>query len=206
MPEGDAPKYAGRMSGSLARAVSILGHPLLLLPLAVLVLSAAQDGNARFARIALGLGLFAAIVLGWSWWQVRRGRWQHVDASGVRERRALNRFLLVALVLATALAAWRNEAAELVLGLALSALPVAAAMAASRWCKLSLHVAFAVYAALLLWRLNIGYGLAGMVFAGAIAWSRLALRRHSPTDLVAGALAGLLAGAGFWLIANGWLE
>ena len=39
----------------------------------------------------------------------------------------------------------------------------------------------------------------------AVAWSRLALRRHEPRDLVAGAIAGTLAGAAFWPLAARWM-
>ena len=34
---------------------------------------------------------------------------------------------------------------------------------------------------------------------------RLALRRHEPRDLVAGAIAGTLAGAAFWPLAARWM-
>lgn len=183
---------------ALARAVSILGHPLLMLPLAVLALSAANDGSGRtMAVIAAGFGVFAAIVMAYSWWQVDRGRWLHVDASDRNERHALNRFLLIALVCAVVVA-WLGSLRELALGLALSALLIGLAMAVSRWCRLSLHLAFAVYAAMLLsgidWRIAIG----GFLFAALLAWSRLALQRHTPRDLLVGAAAGVLSGALFW--------
>ena len=47
--------------------------------------------------------------------------------------------------------------------------------------------------------------LAALLFAVAVAWSRLALRRHEPRDLVAGAIAGTLAGAAFWPLAARWM-
>src|SRR3546814_12938217 len=81
--------------------------------------------------------------MGYSRWQVRRQRWRHVDASGRGERRSLNRFLLLLFAVAT-LATWAWASREFALGLALSALLVAAAMLSARWCKLSLHVAFAM--------------------------------------------------------------
>ncbi len=183
---------------ALARAISILGHPLLMLPMAVLALSATRDGGGRDTIvIATGFGVFAATVLAYSWWQVRRGRWTHVDASAHRERRSLNRFLLIALAVAAALA-WFISMRELALGMALSAALIAAAMAASRQCKLSLHLAFAVYAALLLSRIDWRLAAGAFVFAAVLAWSRLALQRHVPRDLVAGTFAGLIAGGLFW--------
>lgn len=191
------------MSQTLARTISVLGHPLVMLPLAVLLLSGMRAGEAGLMRMTLGLSMFAIVVIAWSWWQVRRGNWTHVDASSKRERRTLNRFLLFSLVLATLFSTWQQAPAPFVLGLALSAMLIAVAMVTSHWCKLSLHMAFAMYAALLLWQLHIGYGIATLAFSAAIAWSRLTLHRHTPADLVAGALAGLLAGIAFHMFASG---
>jgi membrane-associated phospholipid phosphatase len=187
------------MPPALARTLSILGHPLLLLPTAALLLAVHEGTDPRrVAALALGLGISAAIVMGWSWWQVRRRRWQHVDASGHDERRALNRFLLAVFVIAAAVL-WRwTTQRELALGMALSALLIAIAMLSARWLKLSLHVAFAIFAAILLVRVSWLAGVGGGLFAAAVAWSRLALARHAPRDLVAGAIAGLLAGILFW--------
>ena len=179
----------------LARALSILGHPLLLLPAAALLLAAHEGADTgRLSALALALGTAAAVVMAYSWWQVRRRRWQHVDASGHDERGALNRFLLPAFVIAAVLlCAWTTQR-ELALGLALAALLIAVAMLTARWCKLSLHVAFAMYAAVLLAQVSWLACAVGVLFAGAVAWSRLALSRHATRDLVAGALAGTVAG------------
>jgi len=187
------------MLNGIARALSILGHPLLSLPVAALLLAAHRGaGPARLSALALALGAIAAGVMGYSRWQVRRNRWRHVDASGRGERRTLNRFLLVLFaVAATAVWAWSPQR-EFALGLALSALLVAAAMVSTRWCKLSLHVAFAMYAAVLLLQLSWLACAAGVGFALAVAWSRLVLDRHAPRDLAAGAIAGALAGLAFW--------
>jgi membrane-associated phospholipid phosphatase len=191
----DAGRYAGGMPNPLARALSILGHPLLLLPAASLLLAAHDGADAvRLSGLAFALGVSALVVMAWSWWQVRRRRWQHVDASTHGERRALNRFLLTALAVASAtLWLWTTQR-ELALGMALSALLIVVAMLSSRWCRLSLHVAFAMYAATLLAQVSWIVLIVGLLLAIAVAWSRLALSRHAPRDLVAGAIAGTLAG------------
>lgn len=183
-----------------ARAVSILGHPMLVLPAAALLLATRTLGLREAAWMGLGFAAFAALVMGWSGWQVRRGRWQHVDASRHEERRTLNRFLLVALALAAVLGWAAGQPVQLALGLALAAALIAVAMLVARWCKLSLHMAFVIYAAILLGQIHPAWGIAGLLFAALVAWSRLKLRRHVPRDLVAGALAGASAGALFvWL-------
>ena len=192
------------MQRAAARALSILGHPLPVLMLTLLAL-AAHDGIAAGAllRMALGFALAAAIVIAYSLWRVRRGDWHHVDASGVGERRHLNRFLLLVL-LASALLAAAGSQPRLAMLLALAALPVAFAMASARWWKLSLHLAFAVFAAVLLLRISWWASAAMAAFAALLAWSRLRLARHAPRDLVAGACAGALAGLLAWRSVPHW--
>jgi hypothetical protein len=190
------------MLDRLARIISILGHPLLVLPVAV----ALHDGDPRTLMTTLaGFALFAALVLSWSWLQVRRGRWTHIDASQSAERRSLNRTLLIAIAIG-ALLAWRGlPTPELALALALSAGIVAVAMLSARGCKLSLHVAFALYAAGLLLPLGPAAVIAGCAFAATVAWSRLYLSRHRPRDIVAGATAGVLSAAIYWQTLH-WLR
>ena len=191
------------MTELVARTVSILGHPLVVMPVAVLALMVLQ-GDGRHAGWALaGLALLGALIMLFSRNQVRRGRWQHVDASGKQERSSLNRFLLAMLVAATLACLLLGASAPLTLGLGLSAAMLVVALATARWCKLSLHLAFATFAALLLANLSWWVGLAGLLFAVVLAWSRLHLQRHVPRDLVVGAGTGLLAGLAFLHFAQG---
>jgi membrane-associated phospholipid phosphatase len=184
------------MSQTVARAVSIVLHPLLALPAAVLALSAARGSDARtLATIASGFALFGALLLGWSRHQVRRGRWAHIDASAGHERRHLHRGLLPAVALGAALAWWSAPGAIAAAALLCALLPLALAPLLARWCKLSLHAAFAAYAGGLLWALSPAWALLGALLAAAVAWSRLRLSRHAPRDLLAGLAAGAAAAA-----------
>lgn len=204
MPATGAPQYAARMSLPFARALSVFGHPILVLPMAVLALMLAQGDTHMAAWSAVGFGAFTALVMGYSWWQVRRGRWTHVDASATHERSALNRFLLIVLTAGALLVAWRGGQPLFALGLALSAAMILVAVLTSRWWKLSLHLAFVVFAACLLRELGTAWMLAALLFAVAVAWSRLALQRHTRRDLVAGVVTGAVAGLAFWPLARHW--
>lgn len=186
----------------LARTLSILGHPLLLLPAAALLAMSASGEREALGPAALAFALFGVAILGWSWWQVRHARWHHVDASARGERRSLNRVLLWALLVGTVVA-WYVGGIALARGLAASCTVLLAASLSARWCTLSLHVAFAVLAAALLWAVSAWWAVAAIGFAAALAWSRLALKRHVPRDLLAGAAAGAGAGALFWWLQRG---
>lgn len=189
------------MTAPFARAVSILGHPMVVVPCAALALALRSLERTQIIVMMAGMIALAALVMGWSWRQVRRGRWAHVDASQREERRTLNRFLLLALPCAAALSLLCGLPRAVALGLGLSALLIAVAQWTARWCKLSLHLAFVVYAAMLLWQIHPIAGLCGAAFALLVAWSRLALRRHVMRDLIAGAVAGMIAGALFAVLA-----
>ena len=191
------------MTHAVARAVSILGHPMLVLPVVMLTLATGRGRDGDALWMGVGFIVFAAVVMAYSKHQVRRGQWAHVDASNQEERKSLNRFLLVALLVSAALAAFTGMPRELALGLGLSAAMVAMAMLTARWCKLSLHMAFVVFAVFLLYAVSWKAALFGLAFAAAVAWSRLRLQRHVVRDLVAGTCTGAVAGTAYLLASPG---
>ncbi len=188
----------------LARAVSILGHPLVLLPAAGLIAWIARSGAGTPAvAIMIGGILSAILIQGYSAWRVRSGAWSHVDASERGERRHLNLFLLLVFVVAACVGCGLRWPQSVTLSWLLSAMIVAAAALAARWCKPSLHVAFAVFAAGLLYEVSAWALAAGLLGALAIAWSRLHLGRHVRADLWCGAVIGAMAAVAFWLVPLG---
>ena len=77
----------------LARLASIVFHPAVVMVGAAVVATGAAEGGARLRWQALGLTLAAAVVvMGYSAWQTRSGRWTHIDASERHERAQPNRF------------------------------------------------------------------------------------------------------------------
>ena len=72
---------------------------------------------------------------------------------------------------------------------------MAVSAAATRWIKVSLHMAFAALAATApaLMRSPIGYAL--LLALPALGWSRLVLQRHTPLELVLGTIIGVSAAA-----------
>ncbi len=186
-----------------ARLLSIVGHPAVLMPVAVAGVVQSRGASASTAATALGLtgGLVLAVLV-FSALRVRRGDWAHVDASRPKERVQLNLFLLALLLGAAALSQSLGAARPVVAGPLLAAALVGLALSLRRWLKLSLHTAFAVFAAALWWPDRLA-GLGFLLLAGAVAWSRLALGRHSRAEVLVGALAGAVAGVAFQWLAPG---
>jgi hypothetical protein len=186
---------------SIARALSIVGHPGVVMPVAVLVSVVSRGAPNEVARVAFVAALgIAAVVAVYSLLQVRSGRWAHVDASVPTERVHLNLLLAGLLLGAAFILRVSGQPAALVAGVGLSAAIVLVALVSRHWMKLSLHSAFGAYAAALLWPLLLALGILASL-AAAVAWSRLQLGRHTATEVAAGLSLGVVAGVAFQLLA-----
>jgi membrane-associated phospholipid phosphatase len=181
---------------NLARCVSILGHPAVLSPLVMISVLAHESSSLLFSA-TVSTTLVVLVVMIYSWWKVRTGRWQHVDASIPNERRALNPTLAIICIGAAFTLMQLSNAKTLGVGFLFSSIIPITAMLFSRWHKLSLHVAFASYLATWLWAVTPVFSGIGLAVALAIAWSRIELQRHTLVDVCSGLLVGLCVGGLF---------
>jgi membrane-associated phospholipid phosphatase len=62
----------------------------------------------------------------------------------------------------------------------------------NRWLKPSMHAGFAMLTAGSLWSLNVPLSSVAIVFAVAVGWSRVQLRRHTWPEVGVGLLLGML--------------
>ncbi len=136
-----------------------------------------------------------AVIVGlYSLWQVRAGHWVHVDASQPRERHQLNLFLAGLLGAAAVLLWAMGQSPAVASGPLLAALLVLLTHALRRRLKVSLHAAFALFAAAMVWPHALGTLAIGLLAIG-VAWSRLVLRRHTLAEVLVGLLLGAACGA-----------
>jgi hypothetical protein len=181
---------------AVARYLSILGHPFVVLPASIAALALLRGGDPR-TGLALGL-LFIlvslAVVLG-----VRAGRFNDFDVSQ-RERRPAFYALVLAATIVLAARLRHDPEGFWACVLAGATLIVCGLM--NRWIKASLHTAFSLYATGLWCAWSVSAGLAALPLALCVAWSRLHLRRHSRAEVLAGVAVGLAAGAGLVLLAG----
>ncbi|WP_255991121.1 hypothetical protein [Chitinolyticbacter albus] len=184
----------------IARAISIVGHPLLTLPAAV-CFGAAPPGLLHYAAASLLLMVLLTVLF--IAWHVRRGDWDNVDASRPHERARWNAFLAILLLGASAGFAVDPATRGLALGFSCALLPVLLGMLLSDRLKLSQHVAYATFTALLLAGSGLVFTLAALLAVGPLAWSRVVLEKHTPLETAAGMASGMLAGGVFWLGING---
>lgn len=188
----------------IARLVSIVGHPFAMIVLLVLLLSWTMDRAAAW-RITGFVAAMGLIPTGFLIWRSVSGRRQTTDAPVHKTDRTILYFsLLAVLLLSSVYFQFVEHSAFLVRGSAITALMAGVAAVLNKWSRLSLHLAFAVFSGLILMRIYPGYGLPILIFAPLLAWSRLALLRHTLPEVVCGSVLGLgAAGLLIWLWPQG---
>lgn len=183
----------------IARLASILIHPAVVMAFAAAVAAGAADHASGMLWQSLGFTLAAiTAVMLYSAWQTRSGRWTHIDASQRHERSQLNRFASWLLLGLAAVLAITGADRGIIVAIGLAGLIVLAGHLLRGRLKSSLHVAFAVFAACLVWPHPMA--CAGLLLAAAVVgWSRVVLGRHAISEVGVGAVLGALGGLSFQL-------
>jgi hypothetical protein len=185
----------------IARAVSIGGHPLFVLPLTIAaVLTRAGSEPAAIAWIVGSVVAALAVSAIYVVYRVRRGDWTDVDVS-TREHRPRMYMVAIASTGAACAALWYSGQPAPVVRGALAAVVLLMLSAASNQLgiKASLHTSFSVYAAAMLWTSSPILGAFGVLLAIAVAWSRIALGRHTPREVAVGVALGALCSVPFFV-------
>lgn len=187
---------------SVARTLSLIGHPAILTPAAALLSAMDRSASIKALQLLVVVSFFLGVsVMAYSWIQVRSGRWVHVDASMPRERRQLHLALSLLFFGAAVLLCLFGQPQAMVLGPSLCGLLIVVASLLRHRLKVSLHAGFAVFAASLLWP-NVAGTFIVLLLALAVSWSRLALRRHTSQEVVVGLLLGGAMGSAFHVIGS----
>jgi membrane-associated phospholipid phosphatase len=181
-------------STTLARILSIAGHPFILIPLMI----AAATGNWVWTAVVGAVTILPMLAI--TLRNVRRGVWSDHDVSRHEQRGGLYRvaFPLIAL---SALLLWLLDASPHFLrGFAAAAVMLALGLLGNRFLKISLHMMTAAFCAVTIIRLYPWTIYAILPFVAAIAWSRRKLDRHTWTEIVVGMVIG---GAAAWVAGMG---
>jgi membrane-associated phospholipid phosphatase len=182
-------------SYQIAKVISVIGHPFVLLALTIFIVAASGQSPARAAAIgaiAVLATVFPMIFIIRR--KVKAGKWSDHDVSDARERRNFYPLMIAILGFSFVVFYLLGFPRPLLVGMLISLAILTAAMIINRWSKISLHLTFGVYFAVSM--LAVNYWMSGGLFvlAVAVAWSRLKLGRHNTAQVLSGAILGAIAG------------
>jgi len=180
---------------AVARWLSIVGHPFVMTLVMVLGTALRFSSPGEALRTVLVVALVALLpVAALMIRQVRRGSWTNVDASNRAERPLLFAVGIAALAVLVGAVLVFRPGSFLLRGAAGVLIMLAVCAVATRWVKVSLHMAFGALATTTLLSLGSPAGWVLLAVMPGLAWSRLALERHRPAEVALGLLVGIAFG------------
>lgn len=193
------------MTKPTAAFLSTIGHPFLLLSVVLTWLTLRQlPFEEAWPTLTAVLGGMAIMTV-FLFVRKKKGKISNWDVS-LRDQRARNIYrpiLVLILLTALVLAFFKQPfvAETLFFGLMM-----AVCYLINIRVKISQHTLMANYLAFLVLPQNFWVGLAMLVFAPFVAWSRVALGRHQKNEVVVGTFVGVVFGMLHWLLFDYRLE
>jgi hypothetical protein len=175
--------------------MSIVGHPFAVT--IVMVLGAALHFSTprEALRTALLVTLIALVpIAALMVRQVRTGAWTNVDASNRAERPLLFAVGIIALAVLVGAVLVFRPGSFLIRGAAGVLMMLIVCAVATKWIKVSLHMAFGALATTTLLLLGSPVGWVLLAVMPGLAWSRMTLRRHRLAEVAIGLLVGIAFG------------
>jgi hypothetical protein len=178
-----------------AKIISILGHPLLF-GIAYVVFMSFNNLERKTAFLVSSLVIFlVALPIIWNnWKKMRSGEYTNFDVSDRKQRMGFYPFaisLFTLLLLSFWFLGFPNEVIRqtlvffvMILIMALVNLKI----------KASMHAGIAFYIVMNIFGFGFLPGIIILIFALAVTWSRLEMKRHDFKELLIGALIGVVFG------------
>ncbi len=190
----------------IAKAISFIGHPLLTIPLFVAVMMFAfEDFEKALLNSALIIGCIFLPLFLRMYIKSRNGTYTNFDVSDRIQRKTLFTFIIPLMVVVTFILFKINPASNLSLSVLFGTILVVISQIINLFIKSSLHVSLNIYLSALVMTADLRIGIAVFLFSGLIAWSRIALGRHTWKEVVFGSCIGLIISATM-LYAEGFLN
>lgn len=183
------------MKFKIANIISTIGHPLLTIPIfVVIILFKYEDLQRAFLISALILGCVFIPLTIKMYCGSRNGTYTNFDISDKTERQNWYLIVLILLFIMTSILFLTNQPRGIKYNALFFLLLLFIAKMGNYFIKTSLHVSLNIFLSFLIMQIDLMLGLSFLVFVFPIAWSRLILQRHTLKEIIYGGLNGLTIG------------
>lgn len=173
--------------------LSIIGHPLLTIPLFILIVLFGSEG---FPKAVLNSSLiigcvFIPLIL-WMYLKSKNGSYTNFDVSDRTQRKSLFRFAIPLLSVVTIILFTTHQSKNLCMSVLFALILLIVSQVINLFVKSSLHVSFNSYLASLIFTVNYKIGIVALLFTGLLMWSRVKLGRHTLKEVLFGLVVGIV--------------
>ena len=177
-----------------ARFISIAFHPFMLFPVAVSLVTAPRLSQQQQSWVLGGIAMSFFCVSVYVGVQMKRGVIGNIDVSKREQRPALYAVAIASTLACAALFHFLVLPQSIVQGALISAGLLTVALIANTKLKVSLHMAYTIFAIGIGWpALPSGIRAFSLVLIVLMGWSRVEMKRHTLPEVIAGAVLGSLA-------------
>jgi membrane-associated phospholipid phosphatase len=183
------------MKQTIAKCLSLGGHPLLTIPLFVIITMFATENTGKAALVILLVvgGIFVPLIA-WLYIKSKNGTTTNFDVSDRKQRKSLFVFILPVLMLVTIILYYTGQSKTVCLSVFFGLVITFVSQLVNLRIKSSLHVSMTVYLAFLIMPLNYIAGIIVLLLSVLIGWSRIVLGRHTLKEVLWGGGIGLTIG------------
>jgi len=185
---------SGRLE-KFAYRISIIGHPLVTISVFVLIY------GYLFYDIKTTISAFLLIVLVVilpitinNYWQSKNGVITNFDVSDRKQRASLYPYLLLLMAIITGVMYFFDYPKSITEGVGYFFLMLLLMSLVNFKLKASLHAASSFFICMLILKVSWPAGIVAVLFSFMVAWSRLVLKRHTLSEIIAGSASGILFG------------
>lgn len=185
----------------LAKLASFIGHPIILGVISVWYVNITYFDYSESLKlgIQLLLGLVIPLVV-FILYQIKKGEFKDFDVSN-QEKRAKLYYIVLILILVQIGLLFFNEHSNLVrTGAIIVFAQVAISFLINKWIKISLHSSFAFLVSTMAYTVSHKFAFILFMFAIAVGFSRVYLKRHDSKEVFLGMMLGVFCGFIFNLI------
>jgi len=183
------------MKKKIAQIISFAGHPLLTIPLFVVIVTfSLEDFRKAFITSTIIIGGFFIPLILRLYLKSRNGSYTNFDVSDRKQRKSIFFFMIPILSIVTFIVFITGQSSNLCLSLLFGLVLVVVSQGVNLLIKSSMHVSFHIYLSFLILTLNPSIGIIALLITIPIAWSRIVLGRHTLKEGLVGGVLGFLVG------------
>ncbi len=187
------------MKNKFASFISFIGHPLLTLSFFAITAFFCYESfhTALCHSLLILLGIFFPLTIK-MYRNSKKGTYTNFDVSDKAQRQSWYIYAILVLLIVSVILFVTDQPRVLRFSVVCSLVLLAVSSLLNYIIKSSLHVSFAIFLFFLILPMNEIIAGFFFCFTFLIAWSRIALKRHTMNEIIVGVFIGLSMGIFYW--------